>query len=164
MVVIIVLVHLEMSLVLITPVDALIKAVIIMKEIHSLAQMDATVALVLLDRSLVQIIRVDQILLLALMKEIHTMKEIHSLAKMDATLVLVLLDLYIVQKLHVIRRIAILTLIVLLVIIALRPHVKLHKVLALKFLKPASISTNQFVVATTKHILIHVIAPALVLT
>jgi len=90
MVVIIVLVLLEMSLVLITPVDALIKAVIIMKEIHSLA-MDATLVLVLLDRSLVQIIRVD--LLLALMKEIHTMKETFSLAKMDVILVLVLLDL-----------------------------------------------------------------------
>jgi len=54
--------------------------------------MDAIVALVLVDRSLVQIIRVDQILLLALMKETHTMKEIHSLAKIDVILVLVLLE------------------------------------------------------------------------
>jgi len=84
-------------------VDALIKAVIIMKEILSLPKIDATVALVLLERSFVQIIRVDQILLLALMKETHTMKEIHSLAKMDVILVLVLLELPIVQKLHVIR-------------------------------------------------------------
>jgi len=61
MIVILVLVLLEKSLVLITHVDALIKAVIIMKEILSLAKMDATLAIVLLDRSLVQKIRVVRI-------------------------------------------------------------------------------------------------------
>jgi len=54
--------------------------------------------------------------------------------------------------------------IVILVIIVLCNHVNLHKVLALQNLSPALISMNQFAVATTKLILIHVIAPAKVLT
>jgi stalled ribosome rescue protein Dom34 len=67
------------------------KAAHIMKEIQSLAKMDAILVLVLLDRFLVQKWHVDQIIL-ANMKVLHTMKEIQSLAKMDAILVLALLD------------------------------------------------------------------------
>jgi len=85
-------------------VYALIKEVIIMKAILSLAKMDAILAIVLLDRSLAQRKRVHQILLLALMKETHIMKEIHSLAKMDVILAIVLLARSIVPLGHVVIR------------------------------------------------------------
>jgi hypothetical protein len=58
-----------------------------MKEILSLAKMDAILVLVLLDKSLVLKTHVAVI-----MKELLMMKESLSLVKMDAILVLVLLE------------------------------------------------------------------------
>jgi hypothetical protein len=67
----------------------------IMKEILSLAKMDATLALALLDKSLVPKTHANKH---AIMKAAHMMKEIHSLAKMDVIPALALLDRCIVLK------------------------------------------------------------------
>jgi len=72
---ILVLALLDKSLVLITPVAALMLELHIMLETHSLAKMDVIPVLAPLEKSPVRKIPVD-----AIMKVTHTMKEILSLA------------------------------------------------------------------------------------
>jgi len=69
---------------------------------------------------------------------------------MDVIIVLALLEKLLVQIIHVYRFLAELTLIVLLDFIVPKNLVMINKVLAVLFPKFAPISSNQFVVVTTK--------------